>query len=195
MFRFHGFELPQAATWSKSFLANLKSLNLGNSSLNQVLQSQLRQHDALSEEILIMSKQLKEIAQERSEAVKRLTSIPGMGEISSLELLLEIGPVNRFPEGKKLAAYVGLTPSQYSSGQHVRMGRIAKTGRPQLRATLIEVAGATLRCDAGYRALYERFKARMGAKRAITALARRILLMARAMLVNQVPYSPRLAAS
>ncbi len=61
-----------------------------------------------------------------------LLSIPGIGVISAMELLLELQDVSRFRRAEQLAAYVGLTPSQYSSADKVRMGRITGIGKNTL---------------------------------------------------------------
>jgi len=53
-----------------------------------------------------------------------LRSVPGIGLIAAMELLLELQDVERFRRADQLSAYVGLTPSQYSSAEKVRMGRI-----------------------------------------------------------------------
>ena len=70
------------------------------------------------------------------ERVEILQSVPGIGVISAMELLLELQDVSRFRRAEQLAAYVGLTPSQYSSADKVRRGRITGIGKNTLRAIL-----------------------------------------------------------
>jgi len=60
--------------------------------------------------------------------VKILTSVPGIRIIAAMEMLLELGDIGRFRRADRLAAYVGIDPSQYSSGEKVRMGRISGAG-------------------------------------------------------------------
>ena len=72
--------------------------------------------------------------------VKLLKTISGIGPISAMGLLLELGDISRFARGRQLAAYLGLTPSQYSSGDNIRLGRITRTGKTSLRGTLTEAA-------------------------------------------------------
>jgi hypothetical protein len=62
------------------------------------------------------------------ERVEILVSIPGIGIISAMELLLELQDVFRCRRAEQLAAYVGLTPSPYSSADKVRLGRITGIG-------------------------------------------------------------------
>jgi len=110
------------------------------------------------------------------ERVNILKSVPGIGLIAAMELLLELQGVDRFRRADQLAAYVGLTPSQYSSADKVRMGRITGIGKSSLRATMVEVAWRLIARDAAMREKYERIKARAGSKRAIVAIARMTLL-------------------
>jgi hypothetical protein len=74
------------------------------------------------------------------ERVEILKGVPGIGTLAAMELLLELQDVTRFRQADQLAAYVGLTPSQYSSADKVRIGRITKVGKHSLRALLVHAA-------------------------------------------------------
>ena len=105
-----------------------------------------------------------------------------------MEFLLEIGDFERFESGDRLAAYLGLTPSQYSSGENTRLGRITKSGKRHLRATLIESAWTAIKKDPSLRQKYERIKARSGSKRSIVAIARNLVIRLWAMLKKRQEY-------
>jgi transposase len=122
------------------------------------------------------------------ERVEILQSIPGVGLIAAMELLLELQDVARFRRADQLAAYVGLTPAQHSSGDVVRMGRITRSGKNSLRGTLVEAAWRMVSKDRAMRKQYKQIKARAGAKRAIVAVSRRLLLRARRMLLDGRAY-------
>jgi transposase len=94
----------------------------------------------------------------------------------------------RFRRAEQLAAYVGLTPSQYSSAEKIRMGRITGAGKNGLRAILVEASWKLITKDGAMRDKYERIKARSGAKRAIVAIARTLLLRSRRILLDDCPY-------
>lgn len=128
------------------------------------------------------------------ERVKILRTVPGIGVISAMELVLELQDVGRFRRSDQLAAYVGLTPSQYSSADKVRMGRITGIGRNSLRAIMVKVAWYIIRKDNSMRKKFERIKARSGSKRTIAAIARTVLLRTRRMLLDGLPYSEQLTA-
>jgi transposase len=151
----------------------------------------LSEYDFLCQAVAEQTKLLKALAEtERYRAqVAILTSIPGVGLICAMEILLEIGDVTRFARAKQLAGYLGLTPSQDSSGDHVRLGRITKSGKGPLRGLLIEAAWILIRKDAAMRAVYSRIRSRAGAKRAIVAVARRMMLRARRMLLDRTAYA------
>jgi transposase len=111
-----------------------------------------------------------------------------------MEYLLELQDLRRFRRGNHLAAYVGLTPSQYSSGEKVRLGRITAIGKNDLRGTLVEVAWRLIAKDPAMRDKYEGIKVRAGSKRAIIAIARILLLRTRRMLLDGQPYIVGLAS-
>ncbi|MGA9116680.1 MAG: IS110 family transposase [Bacteroidota bacterium] len=117
-----------------------------------------------------------------------LRTVPGIGIIDGMELLLELQDVARFRRADQLAAYAGLTPSQYSSADKVRMGRITAIGQNQLRGTFVEDAWRLIGKDRAMRRKYERIKVRSGSKRAIIAIARMTLLRTRRMLLDGTPY-------
>jgi transposase len=123
-----------------------------------------------------------------------LQSIPGVGLISAMELLLELQDGSRFRRAEQLAAYVGLTPSQYSSADKVRMGRITRIGKNTLRSLLVEASWTLIRKDQAMREKYTRIKIRSGGKRAIVAIARTLLLRMIRMLLDKQTYELQLAA-
>ncbi|MGA2401073.1 MAG: transposase [Syntrophobacteraceae bacterium] len=122
------------------------------------------------------------------ERVRILTSVPGIGTVAAMELLLELQDVARFRQADQLAAYVGLKPAQYSSTDKVRMVRITKVGKHSLRAVLVQVAWQLIRKDGSMKERYERIKIRSGGKRAIVAIARTLLLRVRRIWLDATPY-------
>jgi transposase len=102
----------------------------------------LEEYDFLSRQIKQQTQLLRELSEidMNRERVKILQSVPGIGLIAAMEVLLELQDVARFWRTEQVAAYVGLTPFQYSSADKVRMGRISKVGKDTLRSTLVEAA-------------------------------------------------------
>ena len=122
-----------------------------------------------------------------------MCSVPDLGLTSAmellLELLLELQDLARFRSADPLAAYVGLTPSQHSSGDKVRMGHITRIGKNSLRATLVEVSWMLIKKDGVMQQRYEEIRARAGSKRAIVAIARKLLIRCRRLLLDGQPYA------
>jgi transposase len=110
-----------------------------------------------------------------------------------MELLLELQDIRRFQRADHLAAYVGLTPSQYTSADKVR--RITCVGKNSLRAKLVQASWALIRKDGVMREKYDRLKSRSGGKRAIVAVARALLIRMRRILLDNEPYVIELIAA
>lgn len=195
--KFYGIELPESAgKWSRRYFTNLKGLRFRDRWMQMSFTRLLETYVSQDEQIQKQTRLLKELSEtdRYRDQVKILRSIPGIGLIAAMELLLELGDVSRFPKGGQLAAYVGLTPSQYSSGERVRMGRICKAGKNSLRGTLIEASWILIAKDPAMREKYNNIKARAGGKRAVVAIARMLLLRVRRMLLDKKPYVVGLVA-
>jgi transposase len=81
---------------------------------------------------------------EQFPAVANLLSVPGVGLLTATALVAFIGDARRFPSGRHLASYLGLTPREYSSGLKRYLGRISKRGNGYLRTLLIHGARSVL---------------------------------------------------
>ena len=189
--RFYGIELVEPrGPWPRVYVERLWSIRFGNRWMQQSFQRLLEQYEFLSEQIAKQTKLLRELSQIPlyRGRVKILQSVPGIGLIGAMELLVELQDVSRFRRAEHLAAYVGLTPSQYSSAEKIRMGRITRSGKNGLRGTLVEASWMLITKDRAMREKYDRIKARSGAKRAIVAIARTLLLRSRRILLDGRPY-------
>jgi len=130
--------------------------------------------------------------------VARLRTAPGIGPVTAVAFVARLDDVTRFASAHQLEAYLGLTPREYSSGEHQRRGRISKTGNPRMRSLLVEAAWRLLRSKdvaaAPLRAWAERIAARRGRSIAAVALARRLAGILFAMWRDGVDYRVRAAA-
>ena len=75
-----------------------------------------------------------------AEQMKRFLCIHGIGKVSAFSLICEVYDFKRFKNGGAFASYMGLTPSENSSGEKVSHGRITKRGNTHLRRILTEAA-------------------------------------------------------
>jgi transposase len=190
--RFYGIHLPEPrGPWTQVYVDNLQRIRFGNRWMQESFKQLLRQYEFLVR-LITKQTQLLEGLSKLSlyrERVKILTSIPGVGLITAMEILLELQDVARFRRADQLAAYVGLTPSQYTSADKVRMGRITRIGKDSVRTALVECSWCLIRKDKAMRIKYEEIKVRSGAKRAIVAIARILLLRMRRMLLESQAYA------
>lgn len=81
----------------------------------------------------------------QSEAAKRLMKIEGIGPITATALVASVGDGKLFRNGREFAAWLGLTPRQYSSGGKSRLGRISKRGDIRLRTLLVQGTRSAMR--------------------------------------------------
>ena len=105
----------------------------------------------------------------------------------------ELQDISRFSTADQIAAYLGLTPSQYSSGEKVRMGRITHMGNYRLRTRMVECSWILIKKDAGLQKVYEVIKKRRGGKRAIVAVSRKLITRIRRILLDEVAYRTQFA--
>jgi transposase len=189
--RLYGFNISAPhGKWTQAYLTNLGRIRFNNRFMQESFNRLLEQYYFLDDLIKKQTDLLRELAKTKHyrERVEILMTIPGVGLIAAMELLLELQDVSRFQRADQLAAYVGLTPSQYSSAEKVRMGRITCVGKNSLRAMLIQSAWTLIRKDGVMREKYERLKCRAGGKRAIVAVARTLLIRMRRLLLDGNPY-------
>jgi transposase len=103
-----------------------------------------------------------------------LTDIPGFALYSALLVVAEFGEPSRFSHGGQAAAYAGLTPRVYQSGQYDFHGAISKQGSPWLRWILVEAAYKVTRGDEPLSKFYQRVRHRRGRQAARVAVARKL---------------------
>jgi transposase len=107
--------------------------------------------------------------------VQALSAQSGVGWQSAIRLVLELGDIERFRTTDAVPHYLGLTPSQYSSGELDHRGHTLKCGPGFLRAMLLQCAWSAVRhgCDIELKERFAQLAPRIGCKRAIVAVARR----------------------
>jgi len=189
--QFYGIPLVgPRGPWTRTYVERLWCIRFGDRWMQESFFRLLEQYEFLSEQIKKQTQLLRELSQTPlyRERVKILRSVPGIGLIAAMELLVELQDVSRFRRAEQLSAYLGLTPSQYSSADKIRMGRITRAGKSGLRAVLVEASWKLITKDMAMRKRYDRIKVRAGGKRAIVAVSRMLLLRLRRMLLDGRPY-------
>jgi len=136
-----GIVLPQKVTCLRRDIgAHLEDLP---GYANQCIGDLLAHADALDARIAEYDRIIAKAARDDARS-KRLMERPGIGPVSASALLASIGGGHDFKNGRQVAAWMGLTPGQYSSGGKARLGRITKAGDPYLRSLLVMGARAVL---------------------------------------------------
>jgi transposase len=129
--------------------------------------------DQLTPKIQELTRTLEEVVENRPVA-RRLRTHPGVGPLTALAFELVIGTPERFRCAKQIASYVGLVPSEESSGDRRRLGHISKQGNVLLRFLLVEAAQVTVRSQAQWRGQFFHLAMRRGRKIAKVAMARKL---------------------
>jgi transposase len=144
--------------------------------------------DQLDAPIAELDHAVLEEAKGRDDAVLLMTH-PGVGPVTALAFVLAIGPVTRFHRSRKLASYLGLNPSEESSGGRRRLGAISKQGNTMVRWLLIEAVYPAVRLDLALRQDYQRLKFRRGHAVAKVAIARKLAVRMYWMLRSGADYA------
>ncbi|GMA64930.1 IS110 family transposase [Alicyclobacillus fastidiosus] len=154
-----------------------------------MLAVQLRHIDHLDELIEEVSAEIEQRMRPFDEDLRRIQTIPGIGERTAELILAEIGTdMSRFPSAQHLASWAGMCPGNNESAGKRRSGKTRK-GDPWLREALIEAARGAARTKNTYlSAKYHRIAARRGSKRAAVAVGHYMLIIIYHMLVNQTEY-------
>lgn len=162
--------------------------------LRDVRKEVLKQYLSLLKEVAEHIKQVDSLIEQRSKGrrdIEILMSIPGIGTVSAFLLASEIGDVKRFSSSRKLAAYLGLVPRLYQSSHTSHYGRITKLGNPYVRWSLVQAAHRMVRADEGTKRYINHLSYRVGKKKAIVALARKISTIAWSLLTEDRLYQKR----
>jgi transposase len=124
----------------------------------------------------------------RDHGARLLDTIPGVGPYTALYLSTALHGVERFPSSKQACAHVGLVPSLHQSGDKVMLGHITRQGDKWLRRNLVECARWSVRKDPHLKEFYLRVRHRKGRKKALVAVARKLVSYAYWMLKRDVTY-------
>jgi transposase len=193
MLLFHGQRAPTGLVerWSEAHVRSLAEMDWEYPALKVSMGALVSLFRFLDGQLKALNQEIETLAQtdKYRERVGLLTQIPGMGIYSAMTILIELQNVERFRRADQLASYLGLTPSQRSSGETVRMGGITRCGNSRLRTRFVESSWTLIRYDMDMRKVYERIKHQTGSgKKAIVAVARRLALRVRRVLLDAKPY-------
>ena len=134
-----------------------------------------------------LDRQVESAVQQRAPA-RRLMTHPGVGPITALATEVFLGDPRRFADGKAVASYIGIIPSEHSSGGRQRFGRISKQGNSLLRFLWGEAVIHAVRRDPELRHFYRRKLVQKGMGKARVAAARKLGIRLWVMLRDEIDY-------
>jgi transposase len=181
----HGIR-RRASLWSRGGQATLAALALAPHAGYRRSELQAL-HDHLTTHIDDLDQRVSVEAHRRA-ASCRLMTHPGVGPVTALATEVFLGDPSRFVDAKALASYVGMIPSEYSSGDRHRFGKLTKQGNPFLRFLWCEAAIHAVRRDAALRRFYRRKLHQKGLGKARVAAGRKLGIRLWILLRDQIDY-------
>ena len=128
--------------WTKRHDVWLRAQTWGLPALDQTHRAYLRTVDEAVARLHTVETQLRDLLtlEPLQSRVRRLRCLRGIDDLTALTIAAELGDPRRFPTAPSTMAFVGLVPSEHSSGTHRARGAITKTGNAHLRRVLVEAA-------------------------------------------------------
>jgi len=176
---FNGIDIPSEYDnpyWSKGFLSWLKSVEFPSSKTRLTLDFLLEQYEFIYRHFLKVSievRKLHKLPKYKADA-SRLRQIPGIGPLTSVQLLIEIEDINRFKNFNHFNGYIGLKPMVHSSGERDTKGYMTYRSHHALRSSLVECAWTAVQRDPVMLQTYEELVKKHTKKRAIVKIARKL---------------------
>lgn len=140
----HGRTFPGKKTWGTQYFKWLSTLCFTHAGQAMVLHEMIHAEAQCRDRVRRLEAAIEEAIADwpLKPVVDRLQALRGVSLISSVTFMVEIGDIRRFESPRQLMAYLGMVPSERSSGDTIRRGGITKTGNARVRRTLIEGAWA-----------------------------------------------------
>jgi transposase len=190
---FHGITIPddyENKHWSRRFIIWLKAVPLATESARISLDILIKGYEDARAHVLMATRQLRALSRSDRHKlqIELLRTIPGIGQITALWLVVEIGDINRFKGLDNLCDYVGLVPKVQSSGEKEHVLGLTHRGNKGLREKLVEASWMIIRKDPAMTMAFTDFCKRMEKNKAIVKIARKLLNRVRFVMKNQKQY-------
>ncbi len=177
----NGIKLPYITLCDKAMQWMIEEIKV--TTIKSILVTYIHILEQYELELKGLEEKIKEIAAKNKQAVL-LTTIYGIAEIRAMEIITEIGNVNRFESANKLCSYAGLIPGIKQSGTTIRFGRLVKQANRNLKDVFIQTSCNLIRLKEGnrFRDFYLKLSKKKGKQKAICAVARKLCCVVYAML-------------
>ena len=195
-----GLEFPPAPPGSQwSFLVKAKLRKLPCSSVVRFKLDQLLDNLEFGEkQVLKVTREIRRFCQndpELSQCIDYLKSLPGIGWIVASQMMARIGDWRQIKNIRELPAFLGLVPTESSTGERTTRGSITHSGDPRLRSKLIQASWSAIRQDGEllkfFRTVAKKHPRHLGPRVAIVAVAHKLCMRAAVVLMKQRPYEIR----
>ena len=175
--------------WSKSFQVWLEQLSFRSENARRTLEFMLSHYHYQKQQVRQISKELRAYFRKYyKEDYFLLRTIPGIGPLSAIAIITELGDIDRFANINKLSSYVGLLPLTHNSGDTERIGGMSYRCNSYLRTIIVEASWQAIRKDPAMLLYYRKHAAKGHAKRAIVKVAGKLLNRIRFVLKNKQEY-------
>jgi transposase len=197
---FEGIEFPPAPAGSQwSFLVKDKLRKLPCSGTVRFKLDQLLDSLEFNEkQVLKAIREIRRFCQndpELSQCMQYLMTLPGIGWITASQLLARIGDWRELNNIRQLGGFLGLVPTEHSTGERTDRGSITRTGDERLRSKLIQASWSAIRQDGElrefFRTVYRKHPREVASRVAIVAVARKLSVRVAVVLMKQRPYEVR----
>jgi transposase len=197
---FEGIEFPPAppgSQWSSIVKNKLRKLACSGTvrfKLDQLLDSL----EFNEKQVLKAIREIRRYCQndpELSQCMKYLMTLPGIGWITASQLLARIGDGRELNNIRQRGGFLGLVPTEHSTGERTDRGSITRTGDERLRSKLIQASWSAIRQDGElrefFRTVYRKHPREIASRVAIVAVARKLSVRIAVVLMKQRPYEVR----
>lgn len=175
--------------WSKAYEAWLQEVQFPTNRAKKAFESLLANYHFQKQQVRKLSIELRAyFRKHHKEPYYLIRTIPGIGPLSAIAVITEIGDINRFPNINKLSSYVGLMPLMSNSGETEKVGKITYRCNNYLRTILVDASWQAVRKDPAMLMYYRQHAAKGNGKRAIVKVADKLLNRIRYVLKNKEAY-------
>lgn len=188
---------PPGSQWSVRVKTALRELPC-SSTVRFKLDQLLDNLEFTEKQVLKTTREIRRFCREDGEvlqSIQYMMTIPGIGWIVASQLLARIGDWREIKNVRQLPGFMGLVPSETSTGEHTNRGPITHTGHGRLRSKLIEASWSAIRQDGElrefYRSVYRTHPRDKASRIAIVAVAHKLATRIAVVLMQQRPYVVR----
>ena len=191
---YFGIEIPIQFSgknnWSKRFTSWLESIELPTESAKMTLIGHLEMVALLRNKQYSTNKEIRKLAKKKiyEENYNLLLSVSGIGSLTAMLILTELGDINRFKNLDKLCSYIGLVPMTHSTGENENTGNITVRRNQLLRTAIVESSWIAIRNDPALMLAYQKLIKRMEPQKAIIRIAKKLVNRILYVLKNKKAY-------